>query len=182
MCSHQPEVLWAQRSEKVYLTISLPDAKDVSLKCEPNGVFNFSAVGVHGDSFSVTLQLYGNISPECKTNIGLRNILCPIQKEQKGWWPRLLKSEEKPAPYLKVDWNKWCDEDDEEYSDSDDDGVAKMMKAAMMEECSYLPDGFFPPLNDIYIAVDVLVYSDYLLAQKADKNLPERLDEIRTSC
>lgn len=22
-------------------------------------------------------------------------------------------SEEKPAPYLKVDWNKWCDEDEE---------------------------------------------------------------------
>ncbi|XP_059296100.1 co-chaperone protein p23-2 isoform X2 [Lycium ferocissimum] len=122
--SRHPEVLWAQRSEKVYLTISLPDAKDVSLKCEPNGVFNFSAVGVHGDPFSVTLQLYGNISPErCKTNIGLRNIICSIQKEQKGWWPRLLKTEEKPAPYLKVDWNKWCDEDDEEYSDSDDDGV-----------------------------------------------------------
>lgn len=50
----------------------------------------------------------------CKTKIGLRNILCSIQKEQKGWWARLLKSEEKPAPYIKVDWNKWCDEDDED--------------------------------------------------------------------
>nr|XP_009759593.1 PREDICTED: uncharacterized protein At3g03773 isoform X2 [Nicotiana sylvestris]XP_016492894.1 PREDICTED: uncharacterized protein At3g03773 isoform X1 [Nicotiana tabacum] len=123
--SRQPEVLWAQRSEKIYLTISLPDAKDVTLKCEGDGVFNFCAVGVQGDSFTFTLQLYGNISPErskrCKTNVGLRNILCSIQKEQKGWWPRLLKSEEKPAPYLKVDWNKWCDEDDEESSDSDDD-------------------------------------------------------------
>lgn len=36
-----------------------------------------------------------------------------MQKEEKGWWKRLLKSEEKPAPYIKVDWNKWCDEDDE---------------------------------------------------------------------
>lgn len=64
MCSRQPEVLWAQRSEKVYLTISLPDAKDVSLKCDADGVFNFSAIGVNGDSFSVTLQLYGNVIPE----------------------------------------------------------------------------------------------------------------------
>ncbi|KAM3234171.1 hypothetical protein P3L10_019530 [Capsicum annuum] len=56
--SRQPEVLWAQRSEKVYLTISLPAAKDVSLKCEPDGVFNFSAVGVNGDSFSVTVQIF----------------------------------------------------------------------------------------------------------------------------
>lgn len=44
----------------------------------------------------------------------MRNIICSIKKEKKGWWKRLLKSEEKPAPYIKVDWNKWCDEDDEE--------------------------------------------------------------------
>lgn len=50
----------------------------------------------------------------CKTKTGLRNILCSILKEPKGWWKRLLKSEGKPAPYIKVDWNKWCDEDDEE--------------------------------------------------------------------
>lgn len=49
----------------------------------------------------------------CKSKVGLRNISCSIQKEKKGWWKRLLMSEEKPAPYLKVDWNKWCDEDEE---------------------------------------------------------------------
>ncbi|KAF4365720.1 hypothetical protein G4B88_009443 [Cannabis sativa] len=50
----------------------------------------------------------------CKTKPGLRNIICSIRKEQKGWWKRLLKTEEKQAPYLKVDWNKWSDEDEEE--------------------------------------------------------------------
>lgn len=54
------------------------------------------------------------IKQGCKTKVGLRNILCLIQKKQKGWWKRLLETEEKPAPYLKVDWNKWCDEDEEE--------------------------------------------------------------------
>lgn len=115
-----PEVLWAQRSDKVYLTIALPDAKDVSVKCEPQGLFSFSAKGVQGKSFDFSLELYGNIAPEgCKSKAGLRNILCSIQKEQKGWWKRLLKTEEKPAPYIKVDWNKWCDEDDEESTSSD---------------------------------------------------------------
>ncbi|KAL7197950.1 hypothetical protein ACSBR2_020468 [Camellia fascicularis] len=113
--SRHPEVLWAQRSDKVYLTIALPDAKNVSLKCEPQGLFSFSAKGVQGESFDFSLELYGKIVPQgCKSNVGLRNILCSIQKDQKGWWKRLLKSEEKPAPYIKVDWNKWCDEDDEE--------------------------------------------------------------------
>ncbi|XP_019458915.1 PREDICTED: uncharacterized protein At3g03773 isoform X1 [Lupinus angustifolius] len=145
--SRHPEVLWAQRSDKVYLTIALPDAKDVSIKCEPHGLFTFSASHVQGDSYSFTLELYGPISPEgCKNKTGLRNILCSVQKAQKGWWKRLLKSEEKPAPYLKVDWHRWCDEDDEESASFVDllqlmltmmmPGLpVKMVKAVMTKEC-----------------------------------------------
>ena len=65
-CSRQPEVLWAQRSEKIYLTISLPDAKDVELKTEPKGLFTFSAVA-HGEPFSFTLELFDSILPEVGT-------------------------------------------------------------------------------------------------------------------
>ncbi|KAK2982109.1 hypothetical protein RJ640_023391 [Escallonia rubra] len=127
LCSRHPEVLWAQRSDKIFLTIALPDAKDVSVKCQPQGLLSFSAMGKQGEYFDFSLELYGKIVPErCKTNIGLRNTICSIQKEERGWWTRLLKPEEKPAPYLKVDWNKWCDEDEEStHSDlpSDDDLV-----------------------------------------------------------
>ncbi|XP_039043552.1 co-chaperone protein p23-2-like isoform X2 [Hibiscus syriacus] len=146
--SRQPEVLWAQRSDKVYLTISLPDAKDISVKCEPQGLFSFSAMGVQGESFDFSLELFGKIVPEgCKTNVGLRNIICSIMKEEKGWWKRLVKSEEKPAPYIKVDWNKWCDEDDEDpnsdlASDDDDDDqyVAREEESSDDEGMLYLPD------------------------------------------
>ncbi|KAL3625129.1 hypothetical protein CASFOL_030583 [Castilleja foliolosa] len=143
--SRHPEVLWAQRSDKVYLTVSLPDAKDISVKCEPEGQFSFSAVGVNGEPFNFTLQFYGNIAPQgCKTKIGSRNILCSIQKEQKEWWKRLLKSEEKPAPYIKVDWNKWCDEDDEEsesnYSDDDILYTGENEESSDEEGMLYLPD------------------------------------------
>ncbi|KAG8373980.1 hypothetical protein BUALT_Bualt11G0082700 [Buddleja alternifolia] len=144
--SGQPEVLWAQRSDRVYLTVSLPDAKNISVKSEAEGVFSFSAVGVNGKPFNFTLQLYGNIAPQgCKTKTGLRNILCSIQKEQKGWWKRLLKSEEKPAPYIKVDWNKWCDEDDEDSdsnlaSDDDFEYDVANEESSDDEGMLYLPD------------------------------------------
>ncbi|XP_044483527.1 co-chaperone protein p23-2 [Mangifera indica] len=145
--SRHPEVLWAQRSDKLYLTVALPDAKDISVKNEPQGLFTFSAVGVQGESFSFSLQLYGNIVPEkCKTKVGLRNIICSIQKEEKAWWKRLLKSEEKPAPYIKVDWNKWCDEDDEESesdlaSDDNDTAYAGQDDESSDDEgMLYLPD------------------------------------------
>ncbi|PSS01676.1 HSP20-like chaperone protein [Actinidia chinensis var. chinensis] len=139
--SRQPEVLWAQRSDKVYLTIALPDAKDISVKCEPQGLFSFSARGVQGESFDFTMELYGKIVPEgCKSNVGLRNIICSIQKEEKGWWKRILKSEEKPAPYIKVDWNKWCDEDDEESTSSDfdsDNDIAVISSPAEYSDYRY---------------------------------------------
>ncbi|KAJ6434027.1 hypothetical protein OIU84_017692 [Salix udensis] len=143
--SRHPEVLWAQRSDKVYLTIALPDARDISVKCEGEGSFNFSAVGVQGESFDFSFELFGNIVPEgCKTKAGLRNIICSIQKEEKGWWKRLLKSEEKPAPYIKVDWNKWCDEDDNESaSDASDDnnsGYGEDDESSEDEGLLYLPD------------------------------------------
>ncbi|RRT44994.1 hypothetical protein B296_00043812 [Ensete ventricosum] len=113
--SRQPEVLWAQRSDKIYLTVSLPDARNVSVESKPHGAFRFSAVGAQDEHFDFSLELYDAVVPEAsKINIGMRNIICSIKKEKKGWWKRLLKSEEKPAPYIKVDWNKWCDEDEEE--------------------------------------------------------------------
>ncbi|XP_076908721.1 co-chaperone protein p23-2-like [Bidens hawaiensis] len=119
-----PVVLWAQRADKVYLTIALTNAKDISVKCEPNGLFNFSAVGSKDETVEFSLELYGKIQPEgCKTQMGLRNILCTVQKEEKGWWKRLLKSEKKPASYIKVDWNRWCDEDDEPDNGTDDDDL-----------------------------------------------------------
>ncbi|XP_028232000.1 co-chaperone protein p23-2-like isoform X3 [Glycine soja] len=128
--SRHPEVLWAQRSDKVYLTVALPDAKDVFVKCEPQGLFAFSASGVQDKAYSFSLELYGSIEPE---------------KGEKGWWKRLLKSEEKPAPYLKVDWNKWCDEDDEESTSdlvSNDDAqfVGEDDRSSDDEGMLYLPD------------------------------------------
>ncbi|XP_064984369.1 co-chaperone protein p23-2 isoform X2 [Musa acuminata AAA Group] len=126
----QPEVLWAQRSDKIYLTVSLPDARDVFAESEPHGAFKFSAVGAQDEHFDFSLELYDAVVPEAsKINIGMRNIICSIKKEKKGWWKRLLKSEEKPAPYIKVDWNKWCDEDEEE---SDIWLLARMMRTVMM--------------------------------------------------
>ena len=62
--SRPPEVLWAQRSDKIYLTVALPDAKDILVKCEPEGLFKFSASGPQGENYECTLELFGAIVPE----------------------------------------------------------------------------------------------------------------------
>ncbi|KAI5070996.1 hypothetical protein GOP47_0013247 [Adiantum capillus-veneris] len=112
-----PEVKWAQRSDKVLITIDLPDAKDPKVKIEPEGKFCFSATG-----YELDLDLFEKINiEESKTSIGLRNVFCALVKSEKGWWKRLLKGEGKSPPYLKVDWDKWVDEDEEDVTKNEFD-------------------------------------------------------------
>lgn len=37
-----------------------------------------------------------------------------MKKAEDKWWSRLLKQEGKPPVFLKVDWDKWVDEDEEQ--------------------------------------------------------------------
>ena len=56
---------------------------------------------------------------DSKISTNLRNVFCVLVKSEKGWWKRLLKGEGKPPPYLKVDWDKWVDEDEEDEAKND---------------------------------------------------------------
>lgn len=37
-----------------------------------------------------------------------------LEKVESGWWLRLFKVEGKVLKFVKVDWNKWVDEDEED--------------------------------------------------------------------
>ncbi|XP_074555808.1 uncharacterized protein OsI_027940-like isoform X2 [Curcuma longa] len=111
--SRHPTVKWAQRSDKVYLTVDLADAKDVKVNLEPEGEFSFFATK-DGVPYEVDLKLFDRINvKESKLNIGARSIVYVAKKLDKKWWQRLLKEDAKPPAFLKVDWDKWIDEDDE---------------------------------------------------------------------
>lgn len=53
------------------------------------------------------------ILQDSKCNVGVRSIVYVIAKAEKKWWARLIKNEGKPPVFLKVDWDKWVDEEDE---------------------------------------------------------------------
>ncbi|XP_024528614.1 uncharacterized protein OsI_027940 isoform X6 [Selaginella moellendorffii] len=110
-----PEIVWAQHSERVFLTIELPDAKSPVVKIEPQGKLKFSATaGASDEKYEVELELFKEINVEAsKISTGARQIFVVIEKAEKMWWPRLIKGEGRAPPYLKVDWNKWVDEDEE---------------------------------------------------------------------
>ncbi|CAM6102794.1 unnamed protein product [Calypogeia fissa] len=113
--TRHPEVVWAQRTDKLFLTVELPDAKDPKVKLEPDGKFSFAATaGLDNQAYELDLALFGAVNVEgSKINIGLRHTFIVVEKAEVGWWKRLLKAEGKTPPYIKVDWNKWVDEDEE---------------------------------------------------------------------
>ena len=114
--ARHPEILWAQRSDKVYVTVELLDAKTPEVKLEPEGRFTFHAtVGAHNQKFETDLELFGAINVEKSTvNKGQRHTVLVLEKAEKIWWPRLVKAEGKAPQFVKVDWNKWVDEDEED--------------------------------------------------------------------
>ncbi|KAG6523229.1 co-chaperone protein p23-1-like isoform X2 [Zingiber officinale] len=119
--SRHPTVKWAQRSDKVYLTVDLADAKDVKVNLEPEGEFSFFATK-EGVPYEVDLKLFDRINvKESKLNISARSIVYVVKKLDKKWWSRLLKEDAKPPAFLKVDWDKWIDEDDENEEAGDKD-------------------------------------------------------------
>nr|XP_009769849.1 PREDICTED: uncharacterized protein OsI_027940-like isoform X2 [Nicotiana sylvestris]XP_016461899.1 PREDICTED: uncharacterized protein OsI_027940-like isoform X2 [Nicotiana tabacum] len=113
--SLHPQVKWAQRPDVVYLTVLLPDAKDSKVNLDPEGVFTFSATAGAGDRhYELKLELLDKVNvEESKISIGVRSIVCVLQKAEPKWWNKLLRGDAKTPHYVKVDWDKWVDEDDE---------------------------------------------------------------------
>lgn len=62
LASRHPIVKWAQRSDKLFITVDLPDAKNVKVKLEPDGKFFFSATaGADNMAYEVDLDLYDKV-------------------------------------------------------------------------------------------------------------------------
>lgn len=124
-----PEVLWAQRSsdtdpEKNYLlvTLAIPDCEDPQLKLEPTYLeFTAKNKGHVGDETSHHYHLHIDFFKEVIPEKSLHKVangqsyFLKIFKKDLGeeYWPRLTK-EKVRYNYIKTDFNKWVDEDEQE--------------------------------------------------------------------
>jgi len=128
-----PEVLWAQRSNSsdpakniLFITLSVPDVPPSSAKLNilPTNI-SFSG---HSDTkkvdYQVELELYAEIDVEnSKSHHSPRGMELVLRKKETKaeYWPRLLK-ETKKVHFLKTDFDKWVDEDEQEARADDDYG------------------------------------------------------------
>jgi len=123
-----PEVLWAQRSSAddltknvIYLTINAFDCVQDSIKIDlqPTGL-TFDGVS-KAYTFHLGVEFYAEIDvaeSTChKSTRGVEFVL--RKKEAKAeFWPRLLKDSKKQH-FLKTDFDKWVDEDEQEEAAED---------------------------------------------------------------
>lgn len=67
--SRHPEVKWAEREDKVFLTVLLPDAKNPKVNLDPEGVFSFSGTaGAENHHYELKLQLHDKVNVEVRTS------------------------------------------------------------------------------------------------------------------
>ncbi|KAI3581493.1 HSP20-like chaperone [Fusarium oxysporum f. sp. albedinis] len=126
-----PEVLWAQRSSVadasknfIYLTISVPDVpKDsLTLDLQPTKLTFTGTSSTLKKKYHVELEFWGEIDPaESKINHTAKNVEIKLQKKElkEEYWPRLLK-DSKRVHFLKTDFDKWVDEDEQNEAPEDD--------------------------------------------------------------
>ncbi|KAI0161570.1 HSP20-like chaperone [Xylariaceae sp. FL1272] len=126
-----PEVLWAQRSSSsdpeknfVYLTISVPDVPKENLKLD------LKSTGLTFDGHSETLKrtyhldisFYDEIDAEAsQIHHTARNVEMKLRKKElkEEYWPRLLKDKAK-VQFVKTDFDKWVDEDEQNEAPEED--------------------------------------------------------------
>jgi len=129
--SATPEVLWAQRSSStepeknyVYLTISVPDVPPKSLKLDlkPTGLTFTGASESKKTTYHLDMDFYAEIDVEnSKTHHTPANVQMILRKKElkEEFWPRLLKDPAK-VHYLRTDFDKWVDEDEQNEAPEDD--------------------------------------------------------------
>lgn len=122
-------VLWAQRSSNVdaeknfvYLTINVPDVPKIDLNLTSTGLTFEGYSNTHKKTYKLELEFYAEIDKEeSKVNHTARDVEMKLRKKDLGeeYWPRLLKDAKK-AHWLKTDFDKWVDEDEQNEAAEED--------------------------------------------------------------
>ncbi|CEF68121.1 CS domain and HSP20-like chaperone domain-containing protein [Strongyloides ratti] len=131
-----PQVLWAQRQNLVYITISVEDMEVQDLKIEGNKLYVKGTKGKNGPLYETDLELYGDLNGEMYKRVSTARALeLIIPKVNEGWWPRFLKQSGR-NPWLKIDFNKWKEEDESDDEDPFQDmgGFGDMFDSGKMKD------------------------------------------------
>ncbi|XP_041366617.1 co-chaperone protein daf-41-like [Gigantopelta aegis] len=128
-----PVVLWAQRKDRVLLTMILENCSNPVIDMTENSLHFKGTGGTENQPHEVTMEFYAAICPETsKYFVGGREISFTLKKKNPdaSFWPRLLKDQKK-VHYIKTDFDRWRDEDDSDADEPADDFNLEQMMGSM---------------------------------------------------
>lgn len=124
-----PQVKWAQRRDKLFITVDVVDPRDVQVEFSAKGVTirgeGVTKVGTARGPFSAALNLNGEIEPaKCTYKTGGSYVqICAVKSATGPHWERLLMEPTRATKaWLTCDWNLWKDEDEEDAREKIDFG------------------------------------------------------------
>ena len=108
-----PTLKWAQRKDKLYITINVVHSKKPTIEIKGKKMKYEGTDGTKNYSFEI--ELYDEIDTEnSKYTLDTRNIFLNLKKKKSGdYWPRLTFDKVK-FHWIEIDWNYFVDEDEEE--------------------------------------------------------------------
>lgn len=108
-----PSVSWAQKNSNVFLTFNV-ECEKPDIKIEKNLV-SFRGICAPGEKlYEVEIPLYAEIDPEKSSQLNKGRIIEVVlakERQDESFWPSLT-SDRKKHHWLRVDFNRWQDEDD----------------------------------------------------------------------
>lgn len=112
--TNNPNFKWAERKDKLYITIQLNDVKDTKIDITEDSRLLFSGVS-DGKQYSLDLELFGEVDKAAsKWTLDTRNIFLSIKKKVRGPYWNYVNKDKKKYHHIHVDWNLYVEEDEEE--------------------------------------------------------------------
>jgi prostaglandin-E synthase len=117
-----PYVSWAQRKDRLFVSVEVENPEDVKVNLdESNNKLSLNAKGgPSGESkrqYSLELPFYDGVKEaDSKQSVEPRFVFLMVMKQESGsHWPRLTKEKDTlHKKYIRTDWTRYMDEDDEE--------------------------------------------------------------------
>lgn len=130
--SQTPHMLWGQDENTVFLTIKVDTPNDVKLEFSSNSlVFNSNT---NKGFFSLNMNLFKDIDAEkCSYVTKVQSIECSLTKVDSELWNTLTKNKQYKY-YIKVNWDKWTEINDEDDSEPGMGGMEGMDMSQLMSQ------------------------------------------------
>ena len=108
--NNNPSILWAQDRTNLFITIEVNNLKNQDITFNTN---NVRLVGTGGDiEYDIVIDFNSDIVNEKSNWIIKKNCIeLVVMKEKKLFWQKLTKNKQNN---IRIDWQKWKDEDDDE--------------------------------------------------------------------